>query len=90
MWLKMERTGELYECSIKPNHRKTIVDIYAEVVRYSIAVLRNLLMGEGSLTIILRSESYIQKNGSGAEPEETEDEQNFPSWVPRWDLSRPT
>lgn len=58
----------------RPDYNKTVVEVYSDVVHYFISNPR--WMGEGGLDILAKNE-YL----------EDASHVDFPSWVPRWDLS---
>jgi hypothetical protein len=58
------------------------------VVRHVINLPRDRAAGEGSLNVILRNESFLEREGYMVDTEDMKDEKDFPSWVPRWDQCR--
>jgi hypothetical protein len=71
-----------------PDYGKPVPLLYTEFIRYFLALPRLLEHQEGSLRIILRHQGMTE-DGHFMEPEETEDDAKFPSWVPCWDQCRP-
>lgn len=89
IYLRWANQKGLSAPSFRPDYEKPLPLVYADFVRYFLKLPRNLYYNEGSLRIILRNEAYVEKDGRWTEPEELEDDGEFPSWVPRWDQSRP-
>jgi hypothetical protein len=54
MWANMDGSEMP---SFKPDYKKTVAEVYGDLVRYFIALPKNLDVGEGSLRIMLRNES---------------------------------
>ncbi|PVH88536.1 hypothetical protein DL98DRAFT_509245 [Cadophora sp. DSE1049] len=82
MWA---RTNGLQMPPVMPNYKKTIPEVYGDLVRCFLTVERYVFFEEGSLRIMLRNEVRVMPEGNFAEVKDDEDECHFPSWVPRWD-----
>lgn len=82
---------------IQPDYRKSIVETFTDLVTHLISVPRGREFGEGGLDVLGRNEisrmteptstpTLAFTNGNILE---TNDEQTFPSWVPRFDKQVP-
>ncbi|KAH7417000.1 hypothetical protein BKA64DRAFT_285072 [Cadophora sp. MPI-SDFR-AT-0126] len=77
MWA---RTKGFWMAPVVPNYKKTVPEVYGDLVRCFLAVERHVFYEEGSLRIMLKNEISIN-----TKVKHDEDECHFPSWVPRLD-----
>ncbi len=80
MW--RERTNSR-SSEFEPDYKTEVWEVYGEVVRYLIKLPISRTAGEGSLSILLRTEDPTEIGIAEVENPEVKD--IFPSWVPRWD-----
>jgi hypothetical protein len=70
---------------LKPNYHKTDVEIFGDIIHHSITLPKDRDSLESSLELMVKNENLIDRDGREIKAKDTEDENDFPSWIPRWD-----